>query len=167
MSEPLSQLRMLIVDDNERMLAIVGAVLKAAGVRDLAFAADGAEALDILARDCFDCMYCDFEMPRMNGLDLVTRVRAPDSNHCYLPIIMLTGYSDYAHLSLARDVGVTEFLRKPVAARDILMRLEAVILRPRAFVATPAYFGPDRRRSRQTAYMGERRRAGERALVEL
>jgi CheY-like chemotaxis protein len=168
MADPLSQLRILIVDDNKQMRTIIGTCLAAAGVRELHYADDGRTALESMNESPVDCVYVDFEMPGMNGLDYVSRVRAMETGERFLPIIMITGYSDMAHLSLARDRGVTEFLRKPVTARDILMRLEAVILRPRAFVTTEAYFGPDRRRRRQTAYLGVRRRQGDRKeLVEL
>ena len=130
MAEPLSLLRLLIVDDNPQMRTIMNAVLSAAGVADIHQSANGLEGLEKLSELSFDCIYCDFEMPHMNGVEFVDTVRRNDSVHRYTPIIMLTGYSDYAHLSLARDKGVTEFLRKPVTARDILLRLEAVILRP-------------------------------------
>ena len=75
-----------------------------------------------------------------------------------MPIIMLTGHSDRLRLDAARDRGVTEFLCKPVTARAILSRLEAVILQPRPFVNAAKYFGPDRRRIRQGVYDGPMRR---------
>ena len=169
MADPLSQIRILVVDDNKQMRTIVGTVLAAAGVRHLFYAADGRDALDKMNEvGGIDCAYVDFEMPGMNGLDFVSRVRGSENGVRYLPIVMITGYSDMAHLSLARDRGVTEFLRKPVTARDILMRLEAVIMRPRHFVTSETYFGPDRRRKRQTAYLGARRRQGDhKELVEI
>jgi two-component system chemotaxis response regulator CheY len=150
------------------MRTIMGTVLNAAGMHDLHFAVDGREGLEKLGQNSFDCLYVDFEMPRMNGLEFVDRVRRSDNPHRYVPIIMLTGYSDYEHLSKARDRGVTEFLRKPVSARDILLRLEAVILRPRPFVTSEDFFGPDRRRTKPTAYLGPKRRAKDKdQLVEL
>jgi CheY-like chemotaxis protein len=168
MAEPLAELRILVVDDNAQMRTIMGAVLNAAGILDLHFAADGKRGLEKLKTISFDCIYTDFEMPNMNGLEFVETIRRANTAHRFTPIIMLTGYSDYAHLSLARDKGVTEFLRKPVTARDILMRLEAVILRPRPFVTSEDYFGPDRRRTRPTAYFGPKRRAKDQPqLIEL
>jgi len=168
MADPLSLLRLLVVDDNAQMRMIMATVLGSAGIHDVHQAADGRQGLEKLSELSFDCIYCDFEMPHMNGLEFVDTVRRNDSAHRFTPIIMLTGYSDYAHLSLARDKGVTEFLRKPVTARDILLRLEAVIMRPRPFVNSDAYFGPDRRRTRPTAYFGPKRRAKDKdQLVEL
>lgn len=95
-----------------------------------------------------DVCYVDCEMSDMEGLEFISAVRALDTAARQLPIIMLTGHSDLTHLNAARDRGVTEFLTKPVTARTILTRLQAVIYQPRPFVDTPAYVGPDRRRHR-------------------
>ncbi|MDB5454275.1 MAG: two-component system response regulator [Caulobacteraceae bacterium] len=162
MAEPLAPLRILVVDDNPQMRTIMGAVLTAAGVIDLHTAPDGRAGLEKLAEQPFDCIYTDFEMPVMNGIEFVRRVRASTAAARYMPIIMLTGYSELAHIKLARDAGVTEFLRKPVTARDILLRLEAVIMKPRPFVTSREYFGPDRRRIKPPNYSGPRRRSKDR-----
>jgi DNA-binding response OmpR family regulator len=82
-----------------------------------------------------------------------------------MPIIMLTGHSDRAHLDAARDRGVTEFLCKPVTARTILTRLETAIMNPRPFVDAPGFFGPDRRRTRPASYRGPFRRASDTSEV--
>ena len=95
----------------------------------------------------------------MNGLDFVAAIRAENSAERYMPIVMLTGHSDLRHINLARDRGVTEFLCKPVTAKAILSRLNAVIMEPRPFMTSPTYFGPDRRRVRLDDYKGPLRRA--------
>ena len=146
MAEGLGALSILVVDDNEQMRTIIGTVLSAAGVGRLHYAADGRTGLDTLHAREIDVAYVDYEMPRMNGLDFISRVRDLPGPQGLLPMIMLTGHSDLARLAAARDRGVNEFLAKPVTARDILKRLEAVILRPRPYIRAPDFFGPDRRR---------------------
>ena len=106
-------------------------------------------------------------MPTMNGLDFIARVRAQGGEDRLTPIIMLTGHSDMLRLSAARDRGVNEFLAKPVTARNILLRLEAVIMRPRPYVQAPDFFGPDRRRRQSPDYRGPRRRASDEDVLEL
>jgi two-component system chemotaxis response regulator CheY len=59
----------------------------------------------------------------------------------------------------ARDAGVTEFVVKPITAKAILDRIQAVIFGPRPFVKTDGYFGPDRRRANAAGYAGPFRRA--------
>ncbi|MBO6633648.1 MAG: response regulator, partial [Parvibaculum sp.] len=77
----------------------------------------------------------------------------------FVPIIMVSGHTDLASVERARDIGVTEFLSKPISARSLYERLIQVLDRPRQFVETPTYRGPDRRR-RNTPFAGEDRRGG-------
>lgn len=159
MAEPLGELRLLVIDDNKQMRTIIGTVLAAAGVRHISYAQDGLEGLAILKRTPVDVIFCDHEMPVLNGLDFITCVRTKTGNDRFSPIIMLTGHSDRRHLEDARDRGVTEFLSKPVTAVNILKRLEAIILRPRPYVVADTYFGPDRRRRLSREYFGPLRRS--------
>lgn len=164
----LSALRILIVDDNEQMRTIIGTVLSAAGIRDLHYAANAEFGLQQLASLPIDVVYVDYEMPGMNGLDFLSAARSLASDKKYVPIIMLTGHSDLLRLSIARDRGVTEFLAKPVTARNILLRLNAVIYHPRDFIRSSTYFGPDRRRRGDEGYSGPRRRRSDSAeMVEI
>ncbi|HTI66547.1 MAG TPA: response regulator [Caulobacteraceae bacterium] len=163
MTMGLAALRLLVVDDNAQMRTIVGTVLTAAGVRQLHYAPDGRRGLEAVREFKPDVCYVDHEMPVMNGLDFISAVRSCDRSERYLPIIMLTGYSDMIRLNAARDLGVTEFLCKPVTARTILNRLNAVIMHPRPFVTASEYVGPDRRRKRMPNYRGPLRRTGDTA----
>jgi two-component system chemotaxis response regulator CheY len=161
MAAGLSALRVLVIDDSREMCTIVGTVLAAAGVGHLHYAQDGRRGLEVMANYSVDVAYVDHEMPGMNGLEFIRAVRGMQSEARYLPIIMLTGHSDVKHLNDARDIGVTEFLCKPVTAKAILTRLNAVIMDPRPFVMAETFFGPDRRRTRTGEYDGPKRRAGD------
>lgn len=161
MASGLAALRILVVDDNPQMRTIVGTVLAAAGVGQIFYAQDGREGLSALIAHQPDITFVDYEMPKMNGLDFIARVRTLDSDLRMTALIMLTGHSDSPRLRAARDRGVTDFLAKPVAARTILARLQAVILHPRPFILTRSYFGPDRRRRTAENYAGPRRRASD------
>jgi len=163
----LRALSILVVDDNQQMRTIIGTVLAAAGVGRIYYAADGRAGLESLARHEIDVVYADYEMPTMNGLDFIARVRAQGGEDRLTPIIMLTGHSDMLRLSAARDRGVNEFLAKPVTARNILLRLEAVIMHPRPYIQAPDFFGPDRRRRQSPDYHGPRRRASDEDVLEL
>ena len=131
MAAGLAALDLLVIDDNAQMRTIVGTVLAAAGVRRLHYAPDGRRGLEVLKRSPVDVVFVDFEMPVMNGLAFLTAVRSMESEHRYLPIIMLTGHSDLKRITAARDLGVNEFLGKPVTAKSILSRLSTVITPPR------------------------------------
>lgn len=142
----LGELKVLLVDDNEHMRAIVGTILKGIGIMNLREARDGSEALEALRTWPADIAIIDFRMEPMDGVDFTRLVRnAADSRNPFLPIIMMTGFADRPRVEEARDSGVTELIVKPVTARAIIDRLNAVVYRPRPFVRTEDYFGPQRR----------------------
>lgn len=161
MATGLAALRLLIIDDNEQMRTIIGAVLGGAGVRDLHYAPDGRKGLESLVRVKPDVVFVDYEMPVLNGLGFLREARRLPGDERFTPVIMLTGHSDLLRLNAARDLGVNEFLAKPVTAKTILQRLGAVIFHPRPFVVSPNYLGPDRRRRVIPDYAGPRRRAAD------
>ncbi|MBP7705244.1 MAG: response regulator [Caulobacter sp.] len=146
MDEGLGELRVLLVDDNEHMRAIVCAILKGIGVRHIREARDGGEGLEMVRQWNPDLAIVDFRMDPVDGVEFTRLVRnADDSANPYLPIIMMTGFADRPRVVEARDAGVTELVVKPVTARSIIDRLNAVVFRPRPFVKTSDYFGPRRR----------------------
>ena len=158
----LKAVQVLLVDDNPHMRSITTAVLQSAGVRTVLEAADGAAGLEIL-RDpslSVDLAIVDFNMFPLDGIEFTRLVRtSPDTANPYLPIIMMTGHSEKSRVYEARDAGVTEFVVKPITAKAILDRIQAVIMRPRAFVKNDSYFGPDRRRTNTVNYTGPMRRS--------
>jgi two-component system chemotaxis response regulator CheY len=162
----LSSIHVLLVDDNPNMRAIVAAMLKSVGVGRLTEAEDGAAALELLHIGIVvDIAIVDFRMKPMDGVAFTRAVRnEADSANPYLPVIMMTGHSEKSRVTEARDAGVTEFVAKPVKAQTLLTRIEAVILRPRPFVRSASYFGPDRRRTRTESYAGPFRRADDTAI---
>ncbi|MDI1326821.1 MAG: response regulator [Brevundimonas sp.] len=156
----LSALKILVVDDNAHMRTITSAVLQSAGIRLVREAADGGAALEILRDYAADLVIVDFRMFPLDGVEFTRLVRnSPDTANPYLPIIMMTGHSEKSRICEARDAGVTEFVVKPITAKAILDRIQAVIFQPRPFVKTEDYFGPDRRRRDAPNYKGPMRRA--------
>lgn len=158
----LSALKILLVDDNAHMRAITTAVLQSAGIRLVREATDGSAALASLRDHLPDLVIVDFNMFPLDGVEFTRLVRnSPDSANPYLPIIMMTGHSEKSRVYEARDAGVTEFVVKPITAKAILDRIQAVIFHPRPFVKTDNYFGPDRRRREAPNYRGPMRRASD------
>lgn len=147
MSEGLHTIKVLLVDDNQHMRAIVAAILKGVGVRHIRECRDGSEALAAMRDWPADIAIIDYQMHPMDGVEFTRRVRSEaTSADPYLPIIMMTGFAERQKVLAARDSGVTEFLVKPVTARGVLDRLNAVVFKPRPFVRSGSYFGPTRRR---------------------
>lgn len=145
----LQNVRVLIVDDQDFIRSLLRHILGVLGCKQISDAADGHTAWEIIQDTSPDLLIVDWEMSPMNGLELVQKVRhdklSPDK---FLPIIMITAHSERPRIITARDSGVNEFVMKPVSARTLFSRLNAVIEHPRRFVRTGEYFGPDRRRKR-------------------
>ena len=163
MPSPLSEIRVLIVDDNAHMRTIITSILEGIGVRQVCECHDGASALATLRTWPADLAIVDFQMATVDGVEFTHLVRnSADSANPYLPIIMMTGHSEKTRVYEARDAGVNEFVVKPITAKAILDRIQAVIFRPRPFVKTDGYFGPDRRRVQGADDKGPKRRATDR-----
>jgi CheY-like chemotaxis protein len=157
-------LKILLVDDNHHMRVLLIEILRAIGVKHVFEANDGAEALQLMRTHAIDIIMSDLAMEPLDGIDFVRLLRnSPDSPNPMAPVIMITGPSTMKRVSEARDVGVTEFLSKPVTARGVLERISRVVENPRPFIRTQNYFGPDRRRRADPNYDGPRRRAADAA----
>ena len=155
-------LKILLVDDNHHMRVLLTEILRAIGVRQVFEANDGAEALQIMRTHQIDIIMSDLAMQPLDGIDFVRLLRnSPDSPNPMAPVIMITGHSTQRRVQEARDVGVNEFLSKPVTARGVLERIAQVVDNPRPYVRTANYFGPDRRRKADPSYNGPRRRASD------
>ncbi|MBL6933453.1 MAG: response regulator [Rhodospirillales bacterium] len=156
----LSNIKFLIVEDNKFMQTVVRRVLSALGVRDVRECDDGADALKILKTFPADIVITDWAMEPLDGLELTQMIRnSADSTNPYIPIIMLTAYSEMNRIVEARDSGVNEFVVKPISVNTLFSRIQAVIERPRPFIRTKNFFGPDRRRKALPFNDPDRRKA--------
>jgi PleD family two-component response regulator len=154
----LSRLNVLVVDDNKHMVALVKSILHALRIRNIHDAGDGAGAFIELRQFLADMVICDMLMQPLDGIEFTRLVRnANDSPNVYVPIIMMTGYTERFRVIEARDAGVTEFLAKPLSARGLHSRIIEVIEHPRPFVRTATFFGPDRRRRQIPIKIPDRR----------
>jgi len=158
-----AKLQCLVVDDNRHMRVLVKTILHSLGVKISREAEDGADAIKELSTFPADFAIVDWMMDPLDGIDFARLVRnASDSPNPYLPIIMLTGHTETQRIMDARDAGVTEFLAKPISAKALFQRIVEIIERPRPFVRTGNYFGPNRRRNKDPSkYRGPERRKSE------
>jgi CheY-like chemotaxis protein len=164
----LENLRILIVDDNAHIRQLLRTILSAVGVRNIDIAEDGVRGFESFCRLDYDLVFTDYEMEPISGIDLVELIRtSTKSPNPYIPVIMISAYSDQDRVQLARDHGVTEFLAKPFTVERLMSRMQTVIEEPRAFVKTDTYFGPDRRRKEDPSYMGPERRKTELEEVDV
>ena len=91
----IERVNFLIVEDNKHMSMLIKTILATLGVREAMEAADGADAFKVLRHFAADIIICDWVMQPLDGLDFVRLVRTgKDSPNPYVPIIMLTGYTE-------------------------------------------------------------------------
>lgn len=134
----VSQLSLLIVDDEPILRGLIRRMVEQIGVRAVHEAADGEAALTLLGERLIHGIFCDIEMAPMNGLELLTRLRSGegigsgDTNISRLrpeniPVIMLTGHATEATLQQAVSAGVDGFVTKPVRPQIIRKSLDRII----------------------------------------
>ena len=113
--------RVLVADDSSTMRKIILRSLQAVGVKDVAEAADGAEAVAIFAPGKFDMVLTDWNMPGMTGLEVLKAIRAQDQK---IPVIMVTTEAEKSRVLEAIQAGVTDYLVKPFTPDTLREKLE-------------------------------------------
>ncbi len=155
-----SKLRILVVEDNNFMRLMVQRILESFEITDINIARDAYDGFEAAKSFLPDLIISDWDMEPGDGLTLLDWIRnRPDSPDKYMPIIMLTGYSESKRVLQARDFGVNEFLAKPVTAQALYSRLASVVENPRSYVRAGDFFGPDRRRRETDEFDGDNRRS--------
>src|SRR5262245_25643899 len=140
----LESISALILDDNANMRGLLRVLLSSFGLRRIEEAGDVAGAMAILTGGDMDIAFVDIKLGGASGLEFCRQVRTgPQSPNTYLPIIMVTAYSERRRVIDAINAGVDEFLVKPVRSVDVANRVNAVVERRRPFIRCPGYFGPD------------------------
>jgi two-component system chemotaxis response regulator CheY len=118
-------LRVLVVDDSAAARVHVRGVLAALGLRRIAEATDGAEAVSLLEKEKYDLVVTDYNMPRLDGRGLIDFIRHRSSIPS-VPVIVVTTETDPARLEAVRQLGASAICDKsfrPEVVRGILERL--------------------------------------------
>jgi two-component system chemotaxis response regulator CheY len=153
----LQKLNVLVVEGHQMMRRVMRDVLTSLGVNNVEVVT--ANELDKPENAQFqpDVIFTDWS-PNCDGLNVIKKIRENKHNFDrYIPIVMVSAFTELKQVCMARDAGITEFLAKPVSATLIYRRIAAMVDNPRDFVETGSFFGPDRRR-RQTPPKGVERR---------
>ncbi|MBT6094337.1 MAG: response regulator [Rhodospirillaceae bacterium] len=155
----IRHINVLIVEDNRHMRFLLKTILQGLGIKSVEEAEDGSDALKLLQTFPADLIVTDWLMEPLDGIDLIRMIRTgSDTQDAFIPIIMLTGYTEVARVQEARDAGVTEFLAKPISSLALYHRMVQIIEKPRYFIQGGRYTGPDRRR-REANFKGEDKRS--------
>ena len=173
MAYKMENISVLVVEDNLPMLNLTKSILQTFGVKTIYGAQDGEEGFKKFMEKRPDLVIADWMMDNADGLELTHKIRRDGfSPNQYVPIVLMTGFSEKQRVLAARDAGITEFLVKPFTAHDLYLRISQIIERPRPFIQSEDFFGPDRRRIKKKYYMGPYRRKvdeeeGNRSLADI
>lgn len=154
----LSDVYFLVIEKNPVMRRTIAQVLRVLGVRHLRVTGDADEAFDAHCGYPADIILTDWT-PDMDTVNLVRRIRTdPRSLNPFVPIIMVSAFTERRQVYSARDGGITDFLAKPYTVPNLYGRIRAAVQREERFVNSEQYFGPDRRRRVRPHDGNERRR---------
>ena len=118
--------RVLVVDDSQSIRQHVRTTLAEGGF-EVVEAVDGVDALQTLTtRTDIDVVICDVNMPRLDGLGLVKKLRELPASK-FLPILMLTTEVDPVKKKVAKDAGATGWLVKPFQPHQLLTTIQKVL----------------------------------------
>ena len=121
-------MKILIVDDSSTMRRIIGNVVMQLGFAKDNFdeAEDGVKAWKLLSEAHYDVILTDWNMPNMNGLELVKKVRS-EGTHQKTPIIMITTEGGKSEVITALKAGVNNYIVKPFNAEVLKEKLDGVL----------------------------------------
>lgn len=137
---------MLIEDDNI-MLSLIREVLTIMGFKNVKLHKSAQEAFEDIVVNDYDLILCDWKLPGMNGIEFTKKLRNFEkTNKRFTPLIMVTGKAHADDVKEARDAGVTEYMIKPFTVMALSEKIRSILEKPRGFVISDVYAGPDRRR---------------------
>lgn len=120
-------MKLLVVDDSSTMRRIIKNTLQRLGYEDILEAEHGLQAWEIMdSVEGIKVLITDWNMPEMNGLDLVKKVRA-DQRFVDIPIIMVTTEGGKAEVITALKAGVNNYIVKPFTPQVLKEKLEVVL----------------------------------------
>lgn len=126
--------RVLVADDDPEICTLIKTILRSASF-EVEVCADAESALVHLQRDkAYDVLISDFMLPGISGIELITMVRA-NPQTARLPILMISGHSNYAMDARAKSAGADHFLNKPFTLTQLRSTVSALAAKYRPLTA--------------------------------
>jgi len=118
-------MKILVVDDFSTMRRIIKNVFKDLGFANIQEADDGNTALPMLQQDVFDFVVTDWNMPGMQGIDLLRAIRA-DASLKHIPVLMVTAEAKKEQIIAAAQAGVNGYVIKPFTTATLERKLRKI-----------------------------------------
>ena len=121
-------MKVLVVDDFSTMRRIIKNLLRDIGFTNISEADDGSTALPMLQGGDFDFVVTDWNMPGMQGIDLLKAIRA-DESLAHIPVLMVTAEAKKEQIIMAAQSGVNGYIVKPFTAGTLKAKLDKIFER--------------------------------------
>lgn len=121
-----STMHVLLVDDIKSMRSMIRGLLFKVGLQKVSDAADGFEALSVLKQEKIDLIVSDWNMPKMDGLELLKAVRG-DEKYKHIPFLMITAENRKENVIDAIQAGTSEFIAKPFTDGTLREKLNKIL----------------------------------------
>jgi CheY-like chemotaxis protein len=142
----LTGMTTLLADSDHFTRRITAQILRGFGAEPCVLADTGEEAINCIRNNCFDLCVLEATFPDMfcgNVIRWLRRVK--DSRVRFMPVLVLTSYTQLRQIAAARDAGANLVARKPLSPQTLFDRVTWMARAARPFVETGLYVGPDRR----------------------
>jgi two-component system, chemotaxis family, chemotaxis protein CheY len=170
----LDHVCVLIVEDNAFALQLITSILRNIGVGRVLPADSVKDAKELLSLPRgllqqsgtagIDLIIADWFLQKETAEELLTWTRQHETDAIrYVPFVVMSGYAEVDLVFKARDMGIDEFLAKPMSVASVCAKLLAVIDQRRPFLLTEQFFGPDRRRKARSVTEERRQASAEEA----
>ena len=117
--------RVLIIDDNKAILAVLTRLLQHAGLSAIQAVSEAAEAVATYQDFRPDLVLLDLHMPGLSGFEVLEQLQARSQEVVKVPVVMLTGDQDQRNRTRALAMGASDFLNKPFDSMEVLLRVRA------------------------------------------
>lgn len=136
----------LLIDSEQFTRGLVARMLRGFGMDPAKQFENGEAAKAYLKHNCPDLVLVEAVLPDMQSADLINWIRKQDKGPTrFVPIIVLTGYTQLRTVAAARDAGANNVVKKPVSPQGLFDRITWVARVARPFIEAGDYVGPDRR----------------------
>jgi CheY-like chemotaxis protein len=135
----------LVVDSDHFTRGLVTQMLRGFGIDTPGLCETGAAAKAFLQHNYVDLCLIEAVLPDMESPELIGWIRSQEKAMRFIPVIVLTGYTQLRMVAAARDGGANNVVKKPVSPQGLFDRITWVARVSRPFIETTNYMGPDRR----------------------
>ena len=123
--------KVLVIDDEPGVRDLISEALSLSGI-NAESAADGLEALSFLRREKFDLLILDINMPKLDGLALLEKLRSEGAS---VPVLMLSARADKTDINQGLRIGADDYFTNPFSIEELVLRVKAIMRRSKGEVA--------------------------------